>query len=297
MAETKGKKVRFIYGLCFTALTLVVGALFIVQVLSIYRSSSSSPYTVERISAHFSQIAIPVWLWVAALVGNIVLGFVFPETEKEDPPKAEVSTDVKLARLQARLPQNAVGMSAINKQRNLRTLLGICCAVTLIAVAAVCLSYLLDENYIPLIGAEFFPGSRALADRLVRCLPWIVGGFAVSIVLALISENSKQQELSLTKTSIVESAKQGIKAEKKAAPSLETTERQSDTPNLNFFQKILEFFKKIGAFLDSEKGVLVQRIVFGVLGVVFVVWGICNGGMADMFKKAINICTQCIGLG
>ena len=41
----------------------------------------------------------------------------------------------------------------------------------------------------------------------------------------------------------------------------------------------------------------ITRIAIAVLGVVLVIIGIFNGGMADVLEKAINICTQCIGLG
>ena len=33
------------------------------------------------------------------------------------------------------------------------------------------------------------------------------------------------------------------------------------------------------------------------VGVTFFIWGIVNGGMISVLEKAINICTQCIGLG
>lgn len=39
------------------------------------------------------------------------------------------------------------------------------------------------------------------------------------------------------------------------------------------------------------------RLALYVLAVVFVVAGIFNGSMEDMLIKAINICTECIGLG
>ena len=34
-----------------------------------------------------------------------------------------------------------------------------------------------------------------------------------------------------------------------------------------------------------------------VVGIVCLVLGILNGGMADVLGKAIRICTECIGLG
>ena len=41
----------------------------------------------------------------------------------------------------------------------------------------------------------------------------------------------------------------------------------------------------------------VVRIVLYALAVILIVTGIGNGGMRDVLIKAINICTECIGLG
>ena len=39
------------------------------------------------------------------------------------------------------------------------------------------------------------------------------------------------------------------------------------------------------------------RLLLLVVSVVLIVFGIVNGGMRDVLVKAINICTECIGLG
>ena len=39
------------------------------------------------------------------------------------------------------------------------------------------------------------------------------------------------------------------------------------------------------------------RIAVFAVAVVFVIAGIMNGSMEDMLIKAVNICTECIGLG
>ncbi len=41
----------------------------------------------------------------------------------------------------------------------------------------------------------------------------------------------------------------------------------------------------------------VSRVVLLVLAAVCIIAGICNGSMKDVLVKAINICTECIGLG
>lgn len=49
---------------------------------------------------------------------------------------------------------------------------------------------------------------------------------------------------------------------------------------------------------DSRPWILISiRILIVVAAVVFVILGIVNGGAEDVLKKAIAICTECIGLG
>ena len=47
----------------------------------------------------------------------------------------------------------------------------------------------------------------------------------------------------------------------------------------------------------SPKRVPGLRIAVGALAVGLTALGIANGGMRDVLVKAINICTECIGLG
>ena len=47
----------------------------------------------------------------------------------------------------------------------------------------------------------------------------------------------------------------------------------------------------------SRKGLSRARIALYALAFIMVVWGVMNGGLRDVLVKAINICTECIGLG
>lgn len=47
----------------------------------------------------------------------------------------------------------------------------------------------------------------------------------------------------------------------------------------------------------SAKKVLIFRLLLLCLGVLFIIAGVANGGSRDVLVKAINICTECIGLG
>ncbi len=65
----------------------------------------------------------------------------------------------------------------------------------------------------------------------------------------------------------------------------------------------IELIKQLPAAKDktqakeSSVSVNVVRIVILCIGVAILVWGFISGGTADVLTKAVNICTECIGLG
>ena len=49
--------------------------------------------------------------------------------------------------------------------------------------------------------------------------------------------------------------------------------------------------------VPSSSTVKTARIVLLVIAVIFIIVGIFNGSLTDVFVKAAKICTECIGLG
>lgn len=47
----------------------------------------------------------------------------------------------------------------------------------------------------------------------------------------------------------------------------------------------------------SKRHLLIIRTILFVIALGFILWGAFNGGLYDVLVKAINICTECIGLG
>ena len=50
-------------------------------------------------------------------------------------------------------------------------------------------------------------------------------------------------------------------------------------------------------FSINERPLVVIRTILLLIAVGFISWGVFNGGLYDVLVKAINICTECIGLG
>ncbi len=48
--------------------------------------------------------------------------------------------------------------------------------------------------------------------------------------------------------------------------------------------------------LEAKRIKVARYCIFGV-AILFLVYGLATGGIADVLAKAINICTECIGLG
>ncbi len=279
MTEKFGKKVTFIYGICLAALTVIVGALFIMQIWAIYQSKPVNAFTAESIHEKFTQIAVPVGLWVGAVIIGGVLSYVFPEEEEK--PKAYISVRMNLERLKGRLPQEEGGMVEVNKESRCRIIAWTACAACCVAATVISLLYLLDAQYVPRFEGEFFTGHKGAADRLLRIMPWVFGGLLACLAAWIYDTHSIKKETAFIKTKIAENAKKGIKpskAEKK----------------LSRWERICKKYP----ILKSKWWKYGLQIGLGVLSVALIIIGIFNGGMDyDVFDKAKKICTQCIGLG
>lgn len=278
MTEQGVKRLKTAYGIGLAALTVIVGVLFIIQTWSIFLSAEKSPYTVEIISEKFLQILAPVCLWVLAVIGGGVIGSIYPDEKAKC--KGYVAPRRTLERLKGRLSENDRGMSALKRESMVRKIVWSACAAACVAAAVAILSILFDNSYEPWFEGEFFNGHGAAADRLVRITPYIGVCLAACLTAIFTDEYSIKRETAIVKEQLAENAKQGIKPVKVE-------------------QKPTLWEALCGKFpvLRSKWWKLGFQAGFCVLGVTLFVVGIVNGGMMDVFEKARNICTQCIGLG
>lgn len=97
-----------------------------------------------------------------------------------------------------------------------------------------------------------------MGRMLAHTLPWIVLAFAAVIAASFVCRRSLEREIHLLK---------GICGD------------------------------KVPDAASKPSRLLSVRIALYVLAAVLIMDGISNGGMRDVLIKAINICTECIGLG
>ena len=271
MKEKTCKTVRISYGTIFGVFTVVVGALFIWQVLSLYFTGTAEGYsgdvfTRERVVNALSKIDLFFWLWIAGIVVGFVLWEVFPLKAK---PR-KICPDLQLARLNKRMPATAPeGMekdfATVAQSKKVVFALK-CAAWALFAIACV---YGLVYLCIP----ANFPNKNVtheILNMVKHVFPCVFAGLLV-ICGAYVYE------------------KYAVKAMLPAVQKL-TKGLKPQSGNKTKVQAALAVF-------DNKWVILGIRVAIAVLAVAFIIWGALNGNARAVFIKAINICTECIGLG
>ena len=261
MSNEKVRRIQKISGIVLSALLVVVGILLIISCVSIYLIGNR-PFTPENIGAAFARIQIPVYIVLVAVVAVVALHLVWPP-EKEK-AKGNINPRKLLATLTARLDRAAcdeASLTAIDKERDFRRVIWIAAAVSGTVAAVPAFVYLLNF-------AHFTDdlNNSVLAAALFIIPSLLVGG-GLSIAAVYLTDASIKRQIEALKKAIASGAR------KASAP--QTAEEK---PRRNW-------------------------VVFGIrmavlaLAAAFLLAGIFGGGMADVLAKAINICTECIGLG
>lgn len=272
MKEKTCKSVRLSYGIIFGAFTLVVGALFIWQVLDVYITGTAEgfqgahPFSRERVLEALSKIDLFFWLWIAGIIVGFVLWEVFPVKEK---PR-KICPDLQYARLMKRFPSAATeGLEAeygLTVQTGKVIFALKVAAWSLFGIACV---YGIVYLCIP----SNFPNQNVtheMLDMAKHIFPCVFAGLIVVCGAAVYEKYAVK--------SILPAVQKVTRGQKPVEISKNAVERAL-------------------AVFDNKWVVLGIRIALGVIGVAFIIWGALNGNARTIFIKAINICTECIGLG
>lgn len=265
MSQKTKERIRLIYGIALSVMIVAVGVCFALSCLSIYQSGSA-PFTRESIATHWGYIAIPVYICLAGVVGGFVLSLALPVAEGKIKPRRE--TSVTLRRLSAKLDLAACSEDvarSVGRERGFRRgatiTVGILSALTMVPAVVWCVN---PAHF----SVENLNGDIKTAAAFV--IPCAVVALGMWMVAVLLCSSSVARE-----TAVVKAALASCKG------TFAPAEGGGGRPT----------WISSPAFLWTVRGVI------AVVGIVFVVMGILNGGMADVLGKAIRICTECIGLG
>lgn len=202
--KTKAQRASFIYGLVFGLYTVFVGALLIWQVWAIYFGAESKPFSIASISAHFRQIQWFIWVWFAALIANVVLGIIFPESEDK---KRYVDYTAQLKKMRARLSEEGKTALSRNVYSVIRNVLWGVCGGVLVTGIVIC-AYYFSGAYIPRSNSAFLTESNGVAERLLYVLLVVTIVAVILAVVVILNEKVfAKKELSLVKKAVAEEAK------------------------------------------------------------------------------------------
>ena len=265
MSKKTAFLIRRIYGVALSVALIVTGVLLMISCVNIYKSGPR-PFTPESISAAFSKIAVFVWVTVCAVALGIILALLVPAEQGK--PRVIKQKKATLRRLQRRLDMglcDAECLASIRKEEKRRTVLRISSIIACVLVSVPAVVYALDPDHFVLYQDGVDMLNASVISACLRVIPATLICLGICLAFSYLEEASIDRQIRFVKGTI---AKTGA-----SAPQ--------------------------GEPAKSSHAMLVWWIRVEVLAVaiVFIVLGICNGGMADVLSKAINICTECIGLG
>lgn len=276
MPEEKKKKIHLFYAIALGALTVIVGALFIISCISIYKSGER-PFTRDSIGEAFYKIAAPVFIFIAAIIGGAVLNIALPLGKKF---RSSPNEDYTLKILRKKCPIESVSKArgeAIAKERKKRAIL--------IISSVIFYTGMLIYPIIYVFSTKNFPAADINAEILtavVTILGFLALPFASTLVISYVFKASKIKEAEEIKAAISE-CKSG------AVTDFYVTR---DTSFAKFLKKLHNFFS------ENKKTLLFDfKVIIILVGILFIILGILNGGVGDVLQKAVRICTECIGMG
>lgn len=262
MTEKTKRILQTSYKILLSVMLAVSGILLIYSCVSIY-NLGDRPFTVENISNAFSKIAIPIYATVAVVViGAVASLFV---SRKSEPKKAVVNKRKTAQRLEKRLDLTRCTDETANAIRTAKKRILVTRVIFIsVSVAA----------FIPALIYVLLPSSYTMEynESVIRAcliiLPCALICAASQIVLSYLDNANHDKLIAGIKLAIASGAKK----------DKSDTESEKDSKT-------------------ARRAILAVRVAVLALSVIFIVDGITNGGFSDVLIKAINICTECIGLG
>lgn len=252
-------RIHRIYGVFLSISIIIAGICLIAGCLTIYFTGERI-YSREIVADTFSSIAIPVYLCLILTILGFVWELLLPS--KPQKPKVIKAYPQILNRLLAKkdLEQcDEVLLSHIYKERKSRKLHSAIRTILLCIGSILFLSYALNGNH--------FHQSEitiSMIHAMWVLLPCMGIPFIYAVFTVYHNDKSLQREIELVKQLPI------------------AADKSEDTGS---------------AASSSDRNEEILRYALLFVGVAIFVYGLLSGGTVDVLTKAINICTECIGLG
>lgn len=259
--KNKWYKPTKIIMLVTSVITGMMGLAFLIQTLRIYGSKNNPMYTREVVGEYLLQILAIIILWIIAIIIGVVFTNLSHYHEKN---LVKTSHQVKLKNLLMLLPKEIEqneDYEAFQKQNKRKMIVRIVVLVILLFCLLMSCLYLFNPKHFVYDGHP----TDQIKKMALHLLPWFIISFGALIGLAFYEEWHAKQMIQIVKSLLVQNGKQ-----------------------------------KMSVPVSSKKEFWIINITRAVLltcAVTLIIVGALTGGADGVLQKAINICTECIGLG
>lgn len=272
MTQNTNKWIRRGFFAAITTALVVAAVLLMVQCVAIYRMGDK-PFTRESVATHFAPIAPSVYICLGLVAAGFALSPLLPAAPDSKPDRDAVT----LRRLQSQVnlsdadPALSRKVCALRRGRNLHHHI----TLVLLAIGTVIfLWYALDLSR---FSTEDINGSMIKAMFLLAPCMGVPALYA--LFTAFYCRRSIRAEIALLQ---------------EAMRTFFAAHQQSTSQS--FIPQKEKKFPPPTKHGDSKWLPYLQSALL-IAGVALVVVGLLENGAAAVLTKAINICTECIGLG
>ena len=282
MKEKTGKIVHTVYGAVFGVYTAVVAALLIGQTVDVYRTgvqAGTQIFTRAIVGERLKSLLPAFLVWIALCVAGYVLSLVFVTKRRLRPDIRYTLRRLKKRAAGAETTLCEASALVRREETILRILWSIVGAVG-VAGGIYTIVYLCTPAHFPKIDV-----TAEMARMVKHVLPWVTWTFLWACGVGVYERFSTQKQLPE-----VQKLAAGGKATKRESEFVRDLRQKAEK------SKFAALVLRVYEFLRRH-GVWVVRAAVGCAAAAFVIAGVVNDGAHDVLIKAINICTECIGLG
>lgn len=275
MTKENTLDMRRIYNRLLSMSIVLAGIGLIIACVGIYRSGDQA-FSRESVAVAFAGIDIPVYLCLVLIAISFIWELLSPSGKEKTPifkPYAAILSRLQQNRsLEQGDSATLNEIASLQKKRRQYEILRMAVIVisSMVFLVYACNSSNFHQSDI----------NTSMIHAMMVLIPCFLVSFGVALFVCIANEKSLVKEIELMKQLPASSNKPNKTSAKKESMSAETASNEIPTVSA-----------------QQNKSLHLSRSVIITVAIVFIVYGFITGGTIDVLAKAINICTECIGLG
>jgi len=239
------------------SIVIVIAGICLIIGVLTIYNSGDQPFSRESVATTFSGIAFPVYLCLAMTIISFIWEIISPSDKEKDPKQKDYPS-----MLETLYNKKDFASADATVQEEIRGLWKNRKTHIIVRTIILVVSSAVFLFY-ALNSANYHQSeiNSSMINAMKVLIPCLLVSFGYALFVAIHNEKSIQKEIELAKK----------------LPAISEA--------------------KENEIVSEEKRLSPYRNAILVAAIIFAVYGFLNGGTIDVLAKAINICTECIGLG